>query len=397
MSIFISSRAIGTTESLLIEDDETVSWVSVPPSNAWVFGEPSTRSLDVAARLFHTDVPSFSEIPQAKFFSLFDIPPTSVSWMSALGRNRYKSVLNDMLASLRGVYYALNESGYSDRLASNLELLTRLERASIDTSMHNLLLKTESDPTQRGNLVSFTPEEDGLAKRVVYDLADTATGRMNVASGPRILTLRKDLRRIVKSSFDDGAVVSIDFTSLEPRVALALQGHSFAGDVYEWIDREVFDSRLGRSKAKIITLSIIYGMSLHSASSTYGAVTPAQKKRLLEIFGVESIKSMMRNTQKHSNMWGRPIYPDNEKKHFNAYIQSTAADLALEGFRSILESFAAAGVECNPVFLIHDEMVIDTRRRDIDKIKMILTNGVPIAVGDSIIRFALTTREFLEC
>tara|TARA_R110002060_G_scaffold63072_3_gene72392 strand:- start:710 stop:1387 length:678 start_codon:yes stop_codon:yes gene_type:complete len=218
---------------------------------------------------------------------------------------------------------------------------------------------------------------------------------MKIISGPQILTLRKSHRQVIESKWGDkGEVISIDYSSLEPRVALALNGYSPDGDVYNWIDREVFDNKLGRSRAKILTLSIIYGMSLHSVKSRYGDIKPSAQERLRSMFSVEETTQKLESLElsKLKNYFGRPIFPDTKNKIFNSFIQSTAVDVAMIGFKDIITKLKEAG-GCRPLFLIHDEIICDVPSSVLTSAKEILKDGIEINLKNKNVNFSVTVEK----
>ena len=229
----------------------------------------------------------------------------------------------------------------------------------------------------------------------MYSGVATSTGRMKIEKGPQILTLRKSHRRLIKSKWGTkGEIISIDYSSLEPRVALALNGHTPEGDVYKWIDEEVFNGSLGRARAKILTLSLIYGMSLHSARSRYGDVKQSDKKRLLSMFSVDETKRKLEKIDPKMlcNYFGRPIFPDKESKLFNSYIQSTAVDIAMLGFDQIISKLRDAG-GCRPLFLIHDEIICDVPSGVLATAQTIFKDGIEINLRNKNVRFPVTVEK----
>jgi len=396
MQFCVLGSALGTAEHLLISDAH-FSWVSEVPDDVLRLGEtnPSSVSLDYVAKLFRQEIPAFATVPHAKFFRSVGLGPEEVHWQKVLDPASYHAVIEDMVRGSRGVTDALQKSGYGSTLSNRLKLLAGLQRARIDRNELVDRIRCEQDTTQVSNLRTFMPGNDGYANVVRYDGTSTSTGRMNVSSGPRILTLRKKHRNLIRSSWcDEGEVISIDYASLEPRISLALNGYTVEGDVYEWIDTEVFNGKLGRTKAKILTLSIIYGMSLHSARSRYGDISPAAKKRLRSMFSVDETTKRLSTVPEGElrNHFGRPIFPDNKNKLFNAFIQSTAVDAAVLGFGEIVTKLQEAG-GCRPLFLIHDEIICDVPISVSTQAQEIFKDGIEIAFRDRSVKFPVTVEK----
>lgn len=389
MQFCILGNALGTREHLVVSDSN-FSWTCEKPIGMLCLGEDSSKySIDYIAKLFRFDVPNFASIPQATFFKKVGVNLHDVHWQYALSNDTYQSIIRDVVKGAKHVAMTLEESCYGNMLERRLKLLEGLEKARIDRKRFNDCLKIEGDATQLSNLKSFTPDNDGFAKKVKYDGTSTSTGRMNVSDGPRILTLRKGHRSIIQTTYDEGDIISVDYSSLEPRVALAMNGINPAGDLYEWIDNEVFGGKLGRSKAKILTLSIIYGMSLHTARSEYGSVSMKQKKALKELFSVDKITNDLLKQESLTNYFGRPIFPNSKEKVFNSFIQSTAVDTAVAGFHEVVDKLKAAG-GCRPLFLIHDEIICDVPKSVSSNAEKILNDGISVSFQGEDTRFPVS-------
>ena len=395
MKFCISGSALGTHDHLVFDNDHFL-WVHSKPAGVLCLGDTSKlTSLDYVAKLFRIDVPTFASLPHAKFFNKIGMGLSDVHWQYVLDPTTYQRTVKNVVEGAQHVVDTFEESGYSSMLAKRLGLLHGLERAWIDKERYSRCLNAETDTTQTSNLRSFQPDDQGFANIAQYDGAETSTGRMKIVSGPRILTLRKEHRSLIGSVYGDaGDVISIDYASLEPRVALALNGITPEGDLYEWIDNEVFGGDLGRSKVKILTLSIIYGMSLHSARSGYGNVSASQKKKLRLMFSVDETTKRLLSIPESElrNYFGRPIFPSSRENTFNAFIQSTAVDTAMLGFQEVISRLKAAG-ECRPLFLIHDEIICDVSSKVSSNAKKIFSDGIKINFNNKMIDFPVTVEK----
>lgn len=399
MEICILGSALGTTEHLLIANDQ-FAWIDRPPPGVLTLGDlqVDVTSLDYIAQLFRRTIPTFDTVPHAKFYKGMGLNSRDVHWQKVLPTPKYRSIINGVIESSRDVAGEFEESGYGFTLAKRLEVLDTLQNARIDRGELVQRINSEKDATQVSNLKTFAPDRDGFARVATYEGVSTSTGRMNVASGPRILTLRKEHRGLIKSFWgDEGEIVSIDYSSLEPRVALAFGGHSPAGDVYEWIDEEIFEGKLGRPRAKILTLSLIYGMSLHSARSKYGDVKHSAKKRLRSMFSVDEMSKKLDalDENKLRNHFGRPIFPDSKSKLFNAFVQSTAVDVAVIGFGEIIARLREAG-GCRPLFLIHDEIICDVPVSVSSVMEGIFKDGIEINLQNESVSFPVTVEKISD-
>ena len=61
------------------------------------------------------------------------------------------------------------------------------------------------------------------------------------------------------------------------------------------------------------------------------------------------------------NYYGRNIRVRNDSEHvlYNNLIQSTAVDVALQGFRRMIQAIEDHGKSMRPVFILHDALLID--------------------------------------
>jgi len=387
---------IGTNHHLLINGQE-YSWVDSIDNGILCLGgaqlPEQIMSIDYISKLYRKNIPTFSSTPHAKFFHSIGMHDDEIKWQKVFSPERYQVLIKDMVNNTCRVIEALQASDYYDTLEKRLGVLMCLKPARIDNDEITRSIRNESDLTQRSNLKTFIAKR-GYARVPVYESTVTSTGRMIIIDGPQILTLRKKHRQLIKSSYDKGDIISIDYSSLEPRTAMAIAGQTPSGDIYEWIDGEIFDGKLGRTKAKTLTLSIIYGMSLHSAQSKYGNITVGTKKRLRDLFSVDEITKSLLETPKDElrNLFGRPIFPDDERKLFNSFIQSTAVDVAMLGFKQIITELKK-NIECKPLFLIHDEIIFDVPNLAFNKVGKILKYGIDIKIKNDIVNFPVTVEK----
>lgn len=389
MQYYIDNSVIGTDAHMNVRDDG-FGWTGTIPEDKWALGcKESSRNIESLAELFRTEITTFMSLPQAKFFASLGIQPKEIGWSKAIDAKVYRKTIEDLISGCSGIMEELQKSGYEKTYLNNQRFLKSLQGAHIDANRLERAMRLEEDGTQLTNLRSFK-SSSGIAEKVVYNTTESSTGRMKVKSGPKILTLKREHRSIVKSRFTNGEIVSIDYSSLEPRIALALQGHSPNGDVYSWIDNSIFGGKLGRSTAKIMTLSIIYGMSIHAAGRKYGKITNDQQKQLRTIFGIDEIEKL----DAKYNAYGRPIYPDSDHKKFNAYVQSTAVDAAVLGFSKIYDMGCSEAV---PLFMIHDELVCDVPEGYSKFLKHILNDGITIDLLGKPANLEVKVEKFGEC
>jgi hypothetical protein len=189
---------------------------------------------------------------------------------------------------------------------------------------------------------------NGMA-RIEYSTSGTTTGRLIVTNGPNFLTLPREARSCIQSSRKDARIYSIDFTSLEPRVAL-WEGSDDLGfeDVYASVMQMCEVSN--RDDAKLATLSTLYGA------------------RVTGYFGIAQLQQKLDDQANQGiikNRFGRPLHEavKQPRLRVNHYVQSTAAELALLLFADL----CAPNPEVRPLVVIHDALIVEVPDASKDK------------------------------
>ena len=207
--------------------------------------------------------------------------------------------------------------------------------------------------------------------------------------GPSILTLPAKHRDLLKTRHQRGRVIQIDFVSLEPRVAKYIAGDEAASDIYDDMCQELFHGQLDRKTVKLATLSALYGVSSKRMDALLGPGQNAKHviRSVRRYFGLDRIESELKTlmlSQGHiENALGRPLFPETSSNHVlvSQHIQSTAVDVALCGFADLLMSFETLGVYVDPLYLIHDAIVIDVEETQYNAVKSIASAGVSNSLG----------------
>jgi DNA polymerase I-like protein with 3'-5' exonuclease and polymerase domains len=155
---------------------------------------------------------------------------------------------------------------------------------------------------------------------------------------------------------------------------------------------------LPRAVVKNFTLRVIYGSSLSTLKEVVDS-WPDEKVRQAQrdikiFFGISSIASKLKRKIKKTgiieNIYGRSISPTTDASHvlFNNYIQSSASDAALLGFKSLYEKIKSEKIKANLIFIIHDAIILDVHPDSFQKLKSISEDG--ISVLNSEIKFPLS-------
>jgi len=298
-----------------------------------------SKALDEILPVFGLQVPGF--VPGELRVSYESIHPEgTVNWVRALGKERFVKHLKIFSKDVEESIRKASESPYLNTLVESRRLLERLEPAIVDREEVEALLAE----SENGFLRSFLPEEGNVLPVVKYS-HDSATGRLRVISGPKILNLSKQHRRVMKSRFRKGTVAMIDFVSLEPRTTLLLTRSETPLDIYEAM-REETGSDLSRAKLKVATLASLYG-STHTDPATMSVVS--------KFFRTQEIHERHLRETPMVNHYGRPLMPESDRLRLPYFIQSTSVDVSLLGFGKIVRKY----LEMVPLFVLHDALVVD--------------------------------------
>ena len=222
MRICIDRSALGTPTSLAVNPDSSCEWFEGDCDARLYSREWCPVRLEDLARMqgISTAGLELADPAQVRAFESLGVDPATVPWARALGRERFVTRIRGMSSGLQEITRDPELGRYVETYRRVREFLRGLQRPSVDVE---LLREYRSDPATcasvAGTLLSFTPDERGLAPPIEYDQVSTSTGRLLVSSGPRVLTLAREHRDIIRSA-QGGSVFEVDFISLEPRLAL---------------------------------------------------------------------------------------------------------------------------------------------------------------------------------
>lgn len=234
-------------------------------------------------------------------------------------------------------------------------------------------------------LQSLLPIKGDILQGVQYNRFGTRTGRLVVQSGPEILTLKKEYRDAFVSQHPGGEILSLDFSSLEARVLLYSSGGDCEDpDLYGKIARDSFGDESKRKIVKGAVLAELYGASRTSLSAALGVDSGELElflQRVKKIFKTRELLAALRaeySSKGHIlNAYGRRIPIDNPADHIliNSFAQSTGVDVSLLGFGSLTERLRRVSVD--PLFVLHDALIVDCPAESLGDIKLITSVKVP--------------------
>ena len=91
-------------------------------------------------------------------------------------------------------------------------------------------------------------------------------------------------------------------------------------------------------------------------------------------FGIKTLEAaLLEEIRREGHIrshFGRRIVPSSTAPGVlvNSYLQSTAMDLGMAGFRQVLASLAGSMIEVSPLFYIHDAMVVEVSDRRLSEV-----------------------------
>lgn len=259
-----------------------------------------------------------------------------------------------------------------------------------------------------------------------YNQAVAATGRLS-STNPNLqnIPIRTERGREVRKAFiprnDDYVILSADYSQIELRLVAHMSGDegmldAFANglDVHRATAAKVYGVPLEavtseqRRNAKAVNFGIIYGQSAFGLSQNLG-IPRSEAAQIIEQYFAQypGIKRYMNNTINFAKEHGyvetllkrrrylRDINSANqtvrgfaERNAINAPIQGSAADMIKIAMISIQKSIKQHGLQGKMTMQVHDELVFDIPRKEIDLFKELvethmkdaLTMSVPVVV-----------------
>tara|TARA_B100000700_G_C15060544_1_gene865449 strand:- start:6094 stop:7302 length:1209 start_codon:yes stop_codon:yes gene_type:complete len=389
VQVCISKNLLGTDKNLLCERSTGLfSWVSSPPEDAWIYGNApnAVRSLNDLCLMFNIDP---RDRPPEKYVTAYTtcgLPAgLSIPWHHALPRAVFQSYISNLVADLWSALDKINDTTYVDNFLVNREALTSLQPALIDKKILNDLKAQETNPTLISTLNSFSPKPDDKLPPPVYQQG--ATGRTVVKRGPKILTLKKEHRKIFKSRYPGGRIIQVDYSSLEPRIAGCLAGVEFDKDIYDSLALKT-GLKLDRVKLKIAVMGALYGISPVKLQLIVGRDVDASivLDKIRTFFKIDVLaRRLLRECHESGssiqNYYGRPLTFTKCDSHLlvSHYIQSTGVDVCLSGFRKIIEEIRAKDLGITPIYIIHDALLLDVAPFAVDDLKNLVKTASVIS------------------
>lgn len=259
-------------------------------------------------------------------------------------------------------------------------------------------------------------DKDGRIKST-FKQNVTATGRLS-STEPNLqnLPIRTEEGRKIRKAFkaDEGKVlIDADYSQIELRVLAHLandkkmqEAFSKNIDIHTKTASEVFDTpidevtKLQRSEAKAVNFGIIYGISDYGLSQNLNIPRKRAKEYIDNYLNTyPEIKKYMKDIVKKAKEEGfvntifnrRRYVPEINSKNFNVRsfgervalntpIQGSAADIIKFAMINSYENLKKAKLDAKIVLQIHDEIIIEASKKDLEKAKEILKSSMQDAV-----------------
>ena len=260
-------------------------------------------------------------------------------------------------------------------------------------------------------------ERDGRL-HTTFHQAVAATGRLS-SSDPNLqnIPIRSELGRRIRRAFVAGApdvtLLAADYSQIELRILAHVSGDEHLRDAFARgadIHRETAARVLHkapedithdeRSMAKMVNFGLAYGMSDFGLSSRAGISRAEAKAFIDNYFATYSgisyymlhIKELARQQGWVSTLLGRRRFiPElrmsnpslrgaGERMAINMPIQGTAADIIKIAMIRLPERLRSAGMRARMLLQVHDELVLEVPREELDAVVPILRSTMEEAL-----------------
>lgn len=376
----IDSEILGTDHHLAT-DGVGYRWVERPPKDSWYLSGRRKQyrlCLDTACAVAAVEPPVDPPDEWVNVMKACAPKLKIVPWAKVMSPRAHREFVKNILKVTTFAVQKPHLQYLEDPSHHITALMNSCGGAMIDIDEAMEIARTDN----HGSIQQFIDaHQPGKALKVTYNRFGTRTGRLIVEAGPDILTLKKEHRRILRPVRKSNSLFMVDFSSLEVRLALTLMGKNIDEDVYEMFARDVLGGRVDRRGAKQIAISVLYGASARRLVEDMGVpmkLVVESISRIREILGFDELADRMRVEQAEygsiSNIWGRRIRVDEpiDRILVNSYIQSSAVDLALMGFYTLIKK-----IDARPCYIIHDAIILECDNADVEQLRRV--SYIPIS------------------
>ena len=243
-----------------------------------------------------------------------------------------------------------------------------------------------------------------------FNQAVAATGRLS-STNPNLqnIPIRTERGRRVRNLFvardADHVLLSADYSQIELRViasmsqdAAMMEAFNSGEDIHAATAAKVFGvplsevSREQRSHAKTVNFGIIYGVSAFGLSNqttlsrseakevidSYFATYPGIKKfiddQVASARNLGYVETLLgrRRYLRDIDSRNQAVRGHSERNAINAPIQGTAADIVKLAMINVHARMKAEGITSPMILQVHDELVFDVQRKELDALKTLV-------------------------
>lgn len=234
-----------------------------------------------------------------------------------------------------------------DIILGMTKMATQIRHQNLNTNLDGVTITPK--------LRDFLKKNDPSSAYINYNIHGTKTGRLSTMNGSfPILTMKKEFRSIIKPTND--CFLELDFNAAELRTVLALNGQEQPSmDLHDWNVKNIYRGLGTREQAKKRVFAWLYNPN-------------SEDKLTNRYYDRGLVKDRFFSNGKVKTVFDREIESD-DYHAFNYIIQSTTSDLFMKqamrvnNFLKDKKSFIA--------FLIHDSLVIDFDKSELDHINEI--------------------------
>ena len=386
---YVCSDILGTDNLGLFVSQDGFTFLGRRPKDCWIVGKraPNEFSLDDALQLENNQV---RLSPPEKFSkTIIGIPKGHrAKWPEMLPKREFKSFINDLIKNIQESFHKNDFRYYLNTWSKITPIFSSFKRmAKVDSA----IFQAEVDAS------SFKPV-NGFCESINYNRFGTRTGRLTITSGPQILTLKRDLRKFLRSRWgDNGVLLSFDFSALEVRL-LTSDNTGSVSQEDPYLDLSfALNGELNRERAKLALISTVYGATVQGLmKSLLVSQKDAQKIHdvITQRYGVDLLVKKLRseftmNGYIRNRYFRKVEVPDpGDGQLLNSYLQSSGVDVALLGFLEIINRLNPDWAI--PVAVLHDALILDVSKEFASKIGSTLKVSVPGYDG----KFPLKISEF---
>ena len=297
------------------------------------------------------------------------------------------------------------KTGYStaadvlDKLASEHQIVK-------DVLEYRGLAKLKS--TYAEGLAAYIDENNKIHTN--FNQTITATGRLS-STEPNLqnIPMRVELGRRIRKVFipQEGCVfMDADYSQIELRVLAHMSGdeqlieaYKMDEDIHRITASKVFNTPfeevtdLQRRNAKAVNFGIVYGISSFGLSQDL-SISPKEAKVYIEeyfktypgikVFLDKTVADAKKNGYSESLFGRRRPIPELSSSNFmqrsfgervamNSPIQGTAADIIKYAMLNVYNALKKAKLKSKLILQIHDELLIETRKDEIEQVQKILS------------------------